>query len=98
MDTATLAGTTEDYLWQSCLAHLEAKLTKPIFDSWIKPMRFVRLTTEEITLSVPSAFAKEWAENRLKGSILGTLTDIIGSSIAIKFIVDPDAAPVDQRP
>ncbi|MBC5824561.1 MAG: chromosomal replication initiator protein DnaA [Candidatus Eremiobacteraeota bacterium] len=97
MDTATIAGRNEDYLWQSCLESLENKLTKPIFEMWIKPMRMQRLTTDEITLTVWNTFAKDWAENRLKGTIVGSLAEVLGSPINVRFVVD-DSAPADQAP
>jgi chromosomal replication initiator protein len=88
MEVATVLGTNEEYLWQSCLSALENRFTKPIFETWIKPMRVQRMTTDEITLSVQNAFAKDWAENRLKVTILGTLTEIMGAPMSVRFVVD----------
>jgi chromosomal replication initiator protein len=98
MEMATVTERNEDFLWQNCVVQLESKLTTPVFESWIKPMRVNRLTTDEITLMVPTPFHKEWAENRLKSTISGTLTEILGASINIKFIIDPDAPPAEARP
>src|SRR5215470_18687444 len=88
MEVATVLSTNEDFLWQSCLSALETRLTKPIFETWIKPMRVQRMTTDEITLTVQNAFAKDWAENRLKSTILGTLTDIMGAPMNVRFIIE----------
>jgi chromosomal replication initiator protein len=88
MEVATVLGTNEEYLWQSCLSALENRFTKPIFETWIKPMRVSRMTPDEITLTVQNAFAKDWAENRLKGTILGTLTDIMGAPMNVRFVID----------
>jgi chromosomal replication initiator protein len=93
MEVATVIGTNEEYLWQSCLGALENRFTKPIFETWIKPMRVTRMTPDEITLTVQNAFAKDWAENRLKSTILGTLTEIMGAPMNVRFVID-DA--VDQ--
>jgi chromosomal replication initiator protein len=93
METATVVSTNEEYLWQSCLGELESRFSKPIFEMWIKPMRVDRLATDEVTLTVQNAFAKDWAENRLKSTIIATLTHIIGSPIAVRFVID-EAAPI----
>ena len=85
---APVAPTNEEYLWQSCLGELENRFTKPIFEMWIRPMRVERLSTDEVTLTVQNAFAKDWAENRLKSTIVATLADIIGSPISVRFVVD----------
>jgi len=98
MDAATVVDTNEGFLWQNCLAQLEGKLTTPVFESWIKPIRVHRLTSDEITLMVPTPFHKEWAENRLKTTIVGTLTELLGSPINIRFMIDPDAPAAEPRP
>jgi chromosomal replication initiator protein len=88
METATALQTNREYLRQSCLTELENRFSKPIFEMWIKPMHIERLSTEEVTLTVQNAFAKDWAENRLKATIVATFTDIIGSPISVRFVVD----------
>jgi len=93
METATVVSTNEEYLWQSCLGELESRFSKPIFEMWIKPMRVDHLATDEVTLTVQNAFAKDWAENRLKSTIIATLTHIIGSPIAVRFVID-EAVPL----
>ncbi len=90
MEVATVLGTNEEYLWQSCLGALENRFTKPIFETWIKPMRVSRMTTDEVTLTVQNAFAKDWAENRLKATILGTLTEIMGAPMNVRFVISEE--------
>ncbi len=94
METAAVLPTNEEYLWQSCLGELENRFTKPIFEMWIRPMRVERLATDEVTLTVQNAFAKDWAENRLKSTIVATLAEIIGSPISVRFVVD-ESAPAE---
>jgi chromosomal replication initiator protein len=97
METATALPTNEEYLWQSCLGELENRFSKPIFEMWIKPMRVERLATDEVTLTVQNAFAKDWAENRLKSTIVATLAEIIGSPISVRFVVDEAALVPDEQ-
>jgi len=91
METTAVLPSNEEYLWQSCLGELENRFTKPIFEMWIRPMRVERLATDEVTLTVQNAFAKDWAENRLKSTIVATLAEIIGSPISVRFVVDESA-------
>src|SRR5579863_1850475 len=97
MENTIVVDSREDFLWQNCLSQLEGKLTTPVFESWIKPIKMIGLTADEITLVVPTPFHKEWAENRLKATIVGTLTELLGSPINIRFTLDPDAPVADQR-
>jgi chromosomal replication initiator protein len=78
-------------LWNAALATLEQKYSKPIFEMWLKPMRPVAMSDAEIVLSVQSPFARDWVENRLKGDISEVLAELLGSTIALRFVVTPEA-------
>src|SRR5450755_3219598 len=89
--------TNEEYLWQTTLVGLESRFTKPIFETWIKPMRVLGLSTDEITLSVQNQFAKDWAENRFKGTISAALAETLGAPISIRFVIDGPSDEADSR-
>jgi chromosomal replication initiator protein len=74
-------------LWQSALGALERKFSKPIFEMWIKPLRLVSLSGDELRLAVQNNFARDWVENRLKGQIAEVLAEIFGAGLQLQFIV-----------
>ena len=80
-------------LWHAALAALERKYSKPIFEMWLKPIRPVAMSDAEIVLSVQSPFARDWVENRLKGDISDVLTELLGATISLRFVVAPEPAP-----
>ena len=79
-------------LWNAALATLERKYSKPIFEMWLKPMRPISMSDSEIVLTVQSPFARDWVENRLKGDISEVLTELLGATVALRFVVVEDAA------
>jgi chromosomal replication initiator protein len=79
-------------LWQSALTALERKFSKPIFEMWIKPLRLVSLTGDELLLAVQNNFARDWVENRLKGQIADVLGEIFGAAVQVHFTVLAEAA------
>ncbi len=79
-------------LWQSALTALEHKFSKPIFEMWIKPLRLVSLTGNELQLAVQNNFARDWVENRLKGQIVEVLGEIFGAGMQLSFTVVPESA------
>ena len=87
-------------LWNSALEALERKFSKPIFEMWIKPIRLVSLSGDELLLSVQSNFARDWVENRLKGQIADVLAEVFGATLDLRFTVaDGDgAAPAAAAP
>jgi len=93
-------------LWDAALAALEPRYSKPMFEMWLKPIRAVSISESELLLEVPSPFARDWVENRLKGDIGEALMTLLGGPIALRFVVAAEAdarpataaAPVAQRP
>ncbi|MGZ3496606.1 MAG: chromosomal replication initiator protein DnaA [Vulcanimicrobiaceae bacterium] len=99
-------------LWQSALTALEIKFSKPIFEMWIKPLRLVSLSGNELLLAVQNNFARDWVENRLKGQIAEVLSETFGAELELQFTVIAEsndqsasnqpaaaaAAPVPGRP
>ncbi|HLI94512.1 MAG TPA: DnaA N-terminal domain-containing protein, partial [Candidatus Baltobacteraceae bacterium] len=83
-------------LWQSALDALERKFSKPIFEMWIKPLRLVSLSGDELRLAVQNNFARDWVENRLKGQIYEVLAEIFGTGVQLQFTVLAETAEVAQ--
>ena len=79
-------------LWNAALEALERKFSKPVFEMWVKPIRLVAMEGEELLLSVPTKFAREWVENRLKTQISDVLTEVFGARCELRFTVtEPEA-------
>ena len=51
MHTSLATAQTSD-LWAAALELLEPRYNKPVFEMWLKPMRLVELTPNEIVLAV----------------------------------------------
>ncbi len=95
-------------LWNAALEALERKFTKPVFEMWVKPIRLIAMEGDELLLSVPNGFAREWVENRLKAQITDTLAEVFGARCELRFTVveaesprpggQAAAAPVPAKP
>jgi chromosomal replication initiator protein len=108
---AIAAGNTDisNELWQSALSALERRFSKPIYEMWIKPLRLVSLSGNELLLAVQNNFARDWVENRLKTQIVEILTETFGTAFDLQFVVveqagespaadgPPAAAPAGAR-
>ncbi len=74
-------------LWNSALEALARKFSKPVFEMWIKPIRLVSMSGNELSLAVHSNFARDWVENRLKSQIIDVLSDVFDTPIELKLSV-----------
>ncbi len=83
-------------LWNAALASLERRYSKPIFEMWLRPIRPIAMSDVEIVLSVQSPFARDWVENRLKIDISDVLTELLGATIALRFVVEAGPAALAE--
>jgi chromosomal replication initiator protein len=89
-------GITGAELWSSVLLALEPRYSKPVYETWLRPMRPMNITGSEITLAVATPFARDWVEGRLRGPIIETLRDLLGYEIEVKFVVANEPEPQEQ--
>ncbi len=84
-------------LWQSALAALESKFSKPIYEMWIKPLRLVSLNGNRLLLAVQNNFARDWVENRLKAQIVEVLAGIFGNAVELEFMIGPEGEGAEPQ-
>src|SRR5579863_10408992 len=74
-------------LWQSALDTLERTFSKPVFEMWIKPIRFISFHGNELHLAVHSKFAQDWVGSKLRAQMIGVLSELFGTSIELRLSV-----------
>ena len=92
---------TADQIWQAALRELQLQMTKATFDTWVKNTRAISHEGEIFVIGVPSAFARDWLENRLLTTVERTLVGIIGYTVQVEFALLEERTLADsqgQRP
>ncbi len=91
-------------LWQSALDTLERTFSKPVFEMWIKPIRFISFHGNELHLAVHSKFAQDWVGSKLRPQMIGVFSEMFGTSVELRLsVADTDqgarsaAAPFATR-
>jgi len=79
-----------DLAWKATLGELELQMTKATFSTWLKDARLLASDANEYVIGVRNDYAKDWLENRLKETIIHTLSTITGEVIAVRFVVWSD--------
>lgn len=59
--------------WSAALEELALQMTKPTFETWLKRSEVVGVEGETMIVQVQHAYAIEWLEHRLRGTIERTL-------------------------
>lgn len=84
-----------DDLWNSVLAQVEQKISKPSFETWLKSTKLLSYKGSNITIAAPNSFAREWLENHYVHLIAGILAELTGEDLLIKFVVQKDQEDTD---
>lgn len=76
-----------DELWNKILEIIKEKLSSPAYNSWFSQTKVVKFDGNELIISAPSVFCKDWLEKHYSGFIKDILKGILGSddNLKIKF-------------
>ncbi len=74
-------------LWQAILGNMEVSLSKANFNTWFKNTSILERGEDQITISVPSAFNRDWIAAKYQQEILRALKSIAPEIKEIKYRV-----------
>src|SRR5690625_2511467 len=77
-------------LWAEVLNHIEKKVAKPSFDTWLKTTEAIEINKDQIIVHAPNEFTRDWLENSYTGMISETINELTGSTLIPQFIVPND--------
>jgi chromosomal replication initiator protein len=77
--------------WEQVLRAIQEKSSPQMFSTWFSRVRYVDFKNNELVLSVPDQFCKNWLEKNYYQLIKNILMDQIGldDTVLIKFQIDP---------
>jgi len=77
--------------WAEVLDVLQAELSGPTFNNYLRHIKPVGLNGDSLTLSVPSDFVKDWLVRRFAARIEQTLEQFLGRPMRLAFQTGPGA-------
>ncbi|MGB3202456.1 MAG: chromosomal replication initiator protein DnaA, partial [Nodosilinea sp.] len=87
-------------LWEKVLSQLQVELSRPTFETWIKPAQAQTLSDRALVISTPNPFARNWVQKHYSGTITQVVNNILGKAIELQVTVvsDGGAAPAALLP
>ncbi len=86
-----------DAIWQKTLEAISSFLSKPSFETWLKPTHPIAYEGNVLTIEVPNDFARDWLETRYSPLLSTTIKELLNEDVELRFVTpDRDDAPKMQ--
>ena len=79
-----------DILWDKSVHLIKDKVSQQNFDTWIRPIRVTSLEGNQVHLSVPNKFFKDWLMENYRLIITDALSSIAGVELHVDFTIGGD--------
>lgn len=89
---------TNQQLWQAILGNLEVTLSKANFTTWFKNTSILEKNDDNIVVSVPNSFTKEWLQNKYNTEILKALRMVAPEIKEVKYQIVSSSGMPAARP
>jgi chromosomal replication initiator protein len=63
-------------IWKATIEKLEKEISPQNFSTWIKPLNFIDISNDQVTLEVPNRFIKDWLKDNYIKKIETIMSDI----------------------
>ncbi|MEZ4868917.1 MAG: chromosomal replication initiator protein DnaA [Caldilineaceae bacterium] len=83
-------------VWQMLLSELSLQMPSATYNTWVRDTWVIAYEDGEFIIGLPTAYAQDWLENRLRHKIKRALSSLIHRSVQIHFRVCP--RPVTDAP
>ncbi len=83
-------------LWQAILGSLEVSLSKANFNTWFRNTTILERLPDQIIVSVPSSFNKDWISAKYHQEILKVLKTLAPEIRDVKYQVGFNQKPINQ--
>ncbi|HEY9657238.1 MAG TPA: chromosomal replication initiator protein DnaA [Allocoleopsis sp.] len=76
-------------LWNQVLERLQLQLSRPTFETWIKPATAERIEGDCLVICTPNPFARNWLQKYYVKTIADVVQEILGHPVEIHILVKP---------
>ncbi len=89
--------------WQAAIGQLQMEMSKASYDTWVRSTEMLKFEQGTFTIGVSNAYARDWLESRLTGTITRILSGYIEETQKVEFIVwhkdyQPEEQPKESVP
>ena len=78
---------TRNELWTKVQQLLQKNLSKPSYETWIRPAEFFDFKDGRLTLVAPNSFSSDWLRKNYSETIEEIATEIFGHQVKVEIKV-----------
>src|SRR3989344_505149 len=88
---------TKEALWKAVLGEMELSLSKANYTTWLKNTYVTAQDSNLIVVNVPSAFVKEWLQNKFHKQILSSVQKLVPEIREIKYLIGSSGSILETK-
>jgi chromosomal replication initiator protein len=77
-----------DILWDKTVKIIKDKVSQQNFDTWIRPIRIAAIEGDQVHLSVPNRFFRDWLVENYLSLIRESMKSETGVRFHVEFVID----------
>ncbi len=90
-------GLSGEHLWTSCLEIVRSQVTQKTYDTWIAHLKFVSYNDNDLTVSAPNEFVKEFIEEHCIEALKKGLYETFGTNVRLLYSIPRDNAETTKK-
>lgn len=75
-------------MWEQTLGDLRFQVTEATFEAWLRRTRALEFDGTTFVVGVHNEQAGEWLEGRMKNLVKRSLSEVVGNSVEVRFVVE----------
>ena len=77
-----------EIIWTQSLDIIKNEISQQNFETWINPVKIVNIEGNNVSLSVPNKFFKDWLIENYHDILSESLSQVLGTSVQITLVVE----------
>ncbi len=73
--------------WRTVLSHLKSKVSDQVYETWLRPLRFVSREGSLLLVATPHKFFKQWIEENYMPQLEEAARQELGGNVAVEIVV-----------
>ncbi|NNF84098.1 MAG: hypothetical protein HKM29_02970, partial [Deltaproteobacteria bacterium] len=73
--------------WRTVLSHLKTNVSDQVYETWLRPLRFVSREGSLLLVATPHKFFKQWIEENYMPQLEEAARRELGGNVAVEIVV-----------